>query len=79
MHSGFEHWFTLRFGKRGHSTSASDSELIDLIASGLAAQAEMSRRKEWDAKYAAALYAWQIDEHDKEQYRENANRPLVRD
>lgn len=70
--SAFSEWFTLQFGSREISSTATDEQLRVDIARGKAAQFEFDRRMLWDKKRDAALYAWQITDADRKKWAERA-------
>lgn len=62
--SAFNSWFVAQHGKRPHN-GTSDKTLEETVAAGKRAEAMLAKRKEWDARFESALYAWQIKDADK--------------
>lgn len=56
--SEFRTWFEAQHGPRLRK-SETDKQLERWIEVGGDAQREMARRREWDARWESALYAWQ--------------------
>lgn len=63
--SAFSAWFEAQFGARTMMPRTSDADLIKRVEAGEDARAELHRRREWDAREAAALSAWCIVDDDK--------------
>ena len=57
--SDFEAWFIAQHGPRERGMSHTDERLQDLIDAGKTAERVLDRRRMWDEKFQAALYAWQ--------------------
>ena len=59
--SEFLAWFVRQHGQRasGLMMDRSDDQLRGMIQAGKIAAAQLEARKEWDARQASALYAWQ--------------------
>ena len=65
MKSKFDKWFRAQHGRRPGLNSP-DEELAGLVRSGQVAERILALRKEWDARYQSALYAWQCSDEDKQ-------------
>jgi hypothetical protein len=63
--SKFETWFIAQHGMRKapELRTLSDEDLITSIQCAKTAKQELQRRKQWDARWESALYAWQAREN----------------
>jgi len=62
--SAFEDWFVAQHGPRD-SDARNDADLSLAVVAGERAARELRRRTEWDARRESALYAWQVNTHDR--------------
>jgi hypothetical protein len=65
----FADWFREQHGKRfvnDQLARRTDDELRQIVQGGIEAQRELDERRLWEARRTSALWAWSVNDADKQ-------------